>query len=143
MTTDALVASLERAGHRVTTPRRVVAQLVAGREGHFTASDLVDDARRRHTGIGRATAFRTLELFTELGLVERVDLPSGSHAYVACDPAHHHHAICTGCGRALDVAESGLGPALDGIARRLDFQITSHRLEVFGVCAACRRGAAR
>jgi Fur family transcriptional regulator, ferric uptake regulator len=135
---EALIDSIDRAGLRLTTPRRLVAELVAARDGHFTALDLVVDARRERRPIGRATVFRALELFTELGLVERVDLPSGEHAYVACQAVHHHHAICTACGRSLDVNEAGLGPVLDDIARRLDFRVTSHRVELFGICAACR-----
>lgn len=133
-----LVDSLDRSGHRLTTPRRVVAGLVAAREGHFTAADLVADARRARTGIGRATVFRTLELFTELGLVERVDLPNGDHAYVACEAVHHHHAICTSCGRSLDISDVGLARVLDRVGNQLDFHVTSHRLEVFGVCAGCQ-----
>ena len=135
---DGLVAALDRAGHRLTMPRRTVAHLVAQREGHFTAADLVADAGRLRTPIGRATVFRALELFTELGLVERVDLPTGDHAYVACDAVHHHHAICTACGRSFDVDDIGLGRVLEDVARGLDFRVTSHRLEVFGVCADCR-----
>ena len=95
-----LVKALDRAGHRLTEPRRAVAGLVAGRDGHFTAAEIVADARRRRMDIGRATVFRTLDLFASLSLVERIDLPGGEHAYVACDPVHHHHAICTGCGRS-------------------------------------------
>jgi Fur family transcriptional regulator, ferric uptake regulator len=139
---DTLMSSLDRAGHRLTGPRRVVAELVAERDGHFTAADLVSDARRRGTGIGRATVFRALELFTELNLVERVDLPTGDHAYVACDPVHHHHAICTSCGRSLDVDDVGLARVLEDIGRRLDFRVMSHRLELFGLCLACRGAAA-
>lgn len=134
---DTLVATLDRAGHRLTEPRRAVAELVAARQGHFTAADLVADARARRLGIGRATVFRALELFTELGLVERIDLPTGDHAYVSCDPVHHHHAICTRCGRSLDVDDLGLARVLDDVGRRLGFEITSHRLELFGTCAAC------
>jgi Fur family ferric uptake transcriptional regulator len=139
---DTLVASLDRAGHRLTTPRRIVAELVAARDGHFTAADLVADARRRRVPVGRATVFRSLELFTELALVERIDLPTGDHAYVACDPVHHHHAICTVCGRSLEVDDVGLSRILDEVGRRLDFRVTSHRLELFGVCAGCRGGTA-
>jgi len=87
--------------------------------------------------------FRSLELFTELALVERVDLPNGDHAYVACEPVHHHHAICTACGRSLDVDDIGLARVLDLVAQRLDFRVTSHRLEVFGLCADCRVAASR
>ena len=137
---DHLVEALDRAGHRMTGPRLAVAGLVAARDGHFTAADLVADARRRHPGIGRATVFRALDLFASLSLVERVDLPGGDHAYVACDPVHHHHAICTGCGRSLDVDDFGLTGVLGEIGRRSGFRVTTHRLEIFGLCAACQQG---
>jgi Fur family ferric uptake transcriptional regulator len=139
---DHLVAALGRDGHRLTEPRRAVARLIATHEGHFTAAELVDDARRLHLDVGRATVFRALELFASLGLVERIDLPEGVHAYVACDPLHHHHAICTGCGRSLDVADHGLADILVEIGRRSGFRVTAHRLEVFGLCAACQAASA-
>lgn len=135
---DQLVAALERAGQRLTAPRRAVAGLIAARDGHFTAAQLEDTARSLHLDIGRATIFRALDLFASLGLVERIDLPGGDHAYVACDPVHHHHAICTGCGRSFDVADPGLAEILGEIGRRSSFRITGHRLEVFGLCAACQ-----
>ena len=137
ITTEFLVA-MEQAGCRLTEPRRVVADLVARREGHFTAAEIVNEARRRQPGLGRATVFRALDLFTSLGLVERVDLPEGDHAYVTCDRRHHHHAICTGCGRSLDLTDMGLTEVLHDAGNRLGFQITDHRLELFGRCAACQ-----
>jgi Fe2+ or Zn2+ uptake regulation protein len=112
--------------------------MIAGREGHFTAADLIDEAHDRHPGLGRATVFRALELFASLNLVERVDLPAGEHAYVACERTHHHHAICTGCGRALDVDDQGLTHVLAAIGRRSGFRVTTHRLEIFGLCTACQ-----
>lgn len=140
---DDLVATLVRAGCRLTAPRRVVAELIAGRDGHFTAAELVTEARRAQPGIGRATIFRALDLFATLKLVERVDLPGGDHAYVTCEAVHHHHAICTRCGRALDVDDLGLADVLARIGGRSGFRVTSHRLEVFGLCAACQAGGGR
>jgi Fe2+ or Zn2+ uptake regulation protein len=137
-----LLDALDRGGHRLTGPRRAVAELIADRDGHFTAAELVADARDRHPTIGRATVFRALELFTSLDLVERVDLPGGDHAYVACDAVHHHHAICTRCGRSLDVDDGGLASVLGDIGRRSGFRVTAHRLEVFGLCAACQASQA-
>ena len=131
------VDTLDRAGYRLTGPRRAVAELVAARDGHFTAADLVSEARARHPSIGRATVFRALDVFAALGIVERVDLPEGGHAYVACDPTHHHHAICTGCGRSQDIEDLGLGEFLGDVGRRLGFRISAHRLELFGLCADC------
>ena len=136
-----LVDALEGAGYRLTDPRRAVAEMIAERDGHFTAADLVDEARLHRPGMGRATIFRALDLFTSLRLVERVDLPAGDHAYVACDAAHHHHAICTACGRSLDVEDLGLSEVLGEIGRRSGFRVTAHRLEIFGECTACQRAA--
>jgi Fe2+ or Zn2+ uptake regulation protein len=141
---DALVAALDDAGYRLTEPRRAVAGLVAAREGHFTAADLEADARRGRVRIGRATIFRALDVFADLGLVEHVDLPDGEHAYVGCDPepAHHHHAICTRCGRSQDIEDMGLADVLVAVGDRHAFTVTSHRLELFGVCGACHEAAA-
>jgi Fur family ferric uptake transcriptional regulator len=136
-----LVAALDAAGYRVTAPRRALAGLISERRGHFTAADLVAAIEARRLGIGRATVFRALELFETLGVVERLDLPSGEHAYVPCQPVHHHHLVCSRCGRTDDVRERGLLAAIDEIARQTGYRIDSHRVELFGVCPTCARTA--
>ena len=138
---DASSDALSGAGIRRTEPRRAVAELIAARTGHFTARELVRDAATRQTGVGRATIFRSLELFAELGLVERLDLPSGEHAYVACEPAHHHHVICSRCGRSAEVKDAGMSEVTREVALRTGYRIERHRLELFGVCPECRTAA--
>ncbi len=134
-----LVDAMGRAGFRLTEPRRVVAELVAGRTGHFTANDLLEDAQARHIDIGRATVFRALDLFAELDVLERIDLPTGDHAYVPCLPEHHHHHIvCDTCGRVTEVEDLGLGVAIDQIERRTGWEVQTHRLELFGRCPTCQ-----
>ncbi|MGK2851509.1 MAG: Fur family transcriptional regulator [Candidatus Limnocylindrales bacterium] len=136
-----LLAALDRSDYRMTEPRRAVAQLIADRSGHFSAADLVDEARQRRLAIGRATIFRTLEVLADLDLVERIDLPSGEHAYVACEPSHHHHVVCSGCGRSQDIDDAGLRAVVRDVARRTGFRIDDHRLELFGRCADCLAAA--
>jgi len=135
--------AIGRAGYRMTGQRRAVAELIAAQDGHFTAADLVAEARGRHLGIGRATVFRSLDLLIELGVVERLDLPSGEHAYIACEPAHHHHVVCSRCGRATEINDAGLRSLIDEVAARTGFEVDSHRLELFGLCPACRAAEAR
>lgn len=136
-TREPLVAVLDRAGVRLTEPRRAVAGLIDARGGHFTAADLLTDARTRRLGIGRATVFRALDLFAALGILERLDLPAGGHAYVVCAPAHHHHAICSGCGRVTEVDDHALTDAVAEIERHTGWRIESHRLELYGRCPSC------
>ena len=102
------VSALDRAGYRLTEPRRSLAALIADHDGHFTAAELVAEARSRRLGVGRATVFRTLEVLEELGAIERLDLPSGEHAYVGCEPIHHHHVVCSRCGRTVEIEDEGL-----------------------------------
>jgi Fur family ferric uptake transcriptional regulator len=132
-----LLVALERAGYRSTEPRRAVVQLVADQPGHFSAADLVEQARARRLGIGRATIFRALDVLIRLGLVERVDLPNGEHAYIGCTPYHHHHVICSRCGRTAEIEDAGLRTVVREVARRTGFRVDEHRLELYGLCPAC------
>jgi Fur family ferric uptake transcriptional regulator len=136
--TDAIVTALGSAGYRLTAPRRSVAALIAEQDGHFTATELVETARSRHIDVGRATVFRTLEVLEALGAVERLDLPSGEHAYVGCERAHHHHVVCARCGRTDPVADAGLRAVVEDVARRTGYRVDDHRLEMFGLCPACQ-----
>ena len=130
-------AALGRAGYRATGARKAVVDLIGRRDGHFTAADLVEDARSRGMSIGRATIFRTLDVLADLGAVERLDLPTGDHAYVACEPVHHHHVVCSHCGRSTDADDAGLRAVLRVIERETGYRIDDHRLELFGRCPEC------
>jgi Fur family ferric uptake transcriptional regulator len=132
------VTALDRAGYRLTEPRRSLAALIADQDGHFTAAELVAEARSRSLGVGRATVFRTLETLEELGAIERLDLPSGEHAYVGCDPIHHHHVVCSRCGRTTEIDDAGLRSVVRDVARQTGFRIDEHRLELFGLCPGCQ-----
>jgi Fur family ferric uptake transcriptional regulator len=135
---EPFLTAMDRSAHRMTEPRRAVARLIADRDGHFSAADLVTEARERRLAVGRATIFRTLDLLAELDLVERIDLPSGEHAYVACEPAHHHHVVCSGCGRSDDIDDAGMRAVVREVERRTGYAISEHRLELFGLCATCQ-----
>jgi Fur family ferric uptake transcriptional regulator len=132
-----IVVALDRAGYRLTEPRRALAALIAEQAGHFTAADLVAAARRGRVGVGRATVFRTLEVLETLGAVERLDLPGGEHAYVGCQPAHHHHVVCSRCGRTSEIRDADLRRVVDQVSRQTGYRIEEHRLELFGLCPAC------
>jgi Fur family transcriptional regulator, ferric uptake regulator len=133
-----LLEALGRTGHRLTTPRRALATLIAGREGHFTADDILAESRRARTGLGRATVFRGLDTLSDLGVIERLDLPNGDHAYVACRPAHHHHVVCSICGRSTSVEGCGMEEVAEQVVRRTGFVVDTHRIELYGTCRECR-----
>lgn len=134
-----IVSAFETAGYRLTGPRRALAALIAGQARHFTADELLAESRRRRLRVTRATIFRSLDVLADLGVVERLDLPSGEHAFVACEPAHHHHVVCSSCGRTTGVADPGIERIAEAIGRDTGYRIDAHRLELFGLCPACRK----
>jgi Fur family transcriptional regulator, ferric uptake regulator len=137
-----IVTALDRAGYRMTEPRRALAALIAEQDGHFTAAELVTAAQAAEPAVGRATVFRTLELLEGIGAVERLDLPNGEHAYVGCEPAHHHHVVCSRCGRTSEIDDAGLRSVVRDVARETGFRVDDHRLELFGVCPECQAAEA-
>lgn len=127
-------------GRRRTGTRAALCGLIEERQGHFTAADLIADARRRHVRVGRATVFRTLDLLASSGALERIELPDGEHAYVACAPQeHHHHVVCRACGKSAEVADGGLQSVVREIGSSSGYLIDGHRLELYGLCPDCRR----
>jgi len=133
-----IVSAFEEAGYRLTAPRRALAGLIATRAGHFTAEELLGESRKRRLGVTRATIFRSLDVLADLGVVERLDLPTGDHAFVACEQAHHHHIVCSSCGRSTGVEDHGLERVAAAIGRSTGYRVDTHRLELFGLCPSCQ-----
>lgn len=143
MEASQIVSALEDAGYRRTAPRRALANLIAERGGHFTAESLLAISRGRRLGIDRATVFRSLDLLADLGVVERLDLPTGEHAFVVCEPAHHHHIVCSMCGRSTPVEDHGLERVAAAVGASTGYRVDTHRLELFGTCPSCQRAEDR
>lgn len=134
----AIMGALEDAGYRLTGPRRAVADLIGDWRGHFTADELLAESRRRRLGVTRATVFRSLDVLADLSLIERLDLPTGEHAFVACAPAHHHHIVCSSCGRSTEVNDNGLEAVAAAVERQSGYRVDTHRLELYGLCTGCQ-----
>jgi Fur family ferric uptake transcriptional regulator len=127
--------ALLSAGCRITAPRLLILEAIARRARQFTAEALADELRPY--GVGRATVFRTIDLLTELGILHRLH-GEGCHAYTACVPGHHHHLVCSQCGRVVNVETCGLEEQMRKLAHETNFAIDQHYLEFSGRCPACR-----
>jgi len=133
---EAVSLRLEARGYRVTPPRRAVIAAVLQQSGHFSVEDLLHRCR----GAGRATVFRTIRLLTELGVVCRVLLDDGSlHYRLSHRPQHHHHLVCTGCGKVQDLDDCAVSGLVRELAGSSGYEIEGHWLEFYGHCTACRQ----
>lgn len=137
-----IIGQLTREGHRLTTPRQAIIRMVAPRQDHFSAQEVWDEVRSRHRGIGRATVFRTLDLLTELGVLNRIHTGDGCHRYTVCDTRHHHHLMCVECGTVIALEAGGIENQIRRMASEAGFDLLTHHLELVGRCSACRERAA-
>jgi Fur family transcriptional regulator, ferric uptake regulator len=129
-------------GVRATPQRvRVLAELV-GEPNDATAQSLHDRLRRKGGGIGLATVYRTLSVLVDHGIVDALSHRPGELCYRLCGGGHHHHLVCDRCHRVVELGECDLDAWLERAAAEHGFRPTDHRLEVTGVCAACRAVAA-
>src|SRR4051795_4092262 len=125
-------------GVRVT-PRRleVLAELARERDD-VTAQQLWHRLRERDSQTGLATVYRTLALFADTGVVDTMSHHGTELCYRLCTDSHHHHLVCSSCHRVVEVEQCGLGTWLDAVTKQHGFVATDHRVEITGLCRACR-----
>ncbi len=123
-------------GHRMTAPRKAVLRAVDRADGPFSIEEIYDAAPE----VGRATAFRTMKLLQEVGVVCRVPLEDGSVRYqLAESEAHHHHLVCSTCGSVSEFSDHSLDRGIEQSATAAGFELDGHSVELYGRCAECRQ----
>jgi Fur family ferric uptake transcriptional regulator len=134
----ALTAELRANGYKLTRQRLAVVRVLGEANEHFTASQVLEQARAVHPGIGLTTVYRTLEVLSELGLVRRVHLEGRCHAYAPVREREGHHLVCQKCHRVVDFPCTGLPELVERTARETGFAVESHLLELVGLCPSCQ-----
>jgi Fur family ferric uptake transcriptional regulator len=129
---------LERHGLRPTAQRVAVVAELAKERDDVTAQRLHARMRADGARIGLATVYRTLALLHEKGVVDTIPHHPGELCYRVCGEDHHHHLVCSGCHRVVELAGCELDAWLARAAEEHGFVTTSHHLEATGLCAGCR-----
>ncbi|MFB0632567.1 Fur family transcriptional regulator [Streptomyces sp. AB3(2024)] len=135
-----LLERLRGRGWRMTSQRRVVAEVLDGEHVHLTADEVHARAARRLPEIARATVYNTLGELVALGEVAEVSTDGRAKRY---DPNAHHphqHLVCSGCGTIRDVHMTG--DPLEGLPQeqRFGFTVSGAEVTYRGLCPSCARG---
>jgi Fur family ferric uptake transcriptional regulator len=130
---------------RSTRQRAAVAAVLAETDEFRSAQELHELLRRRGDAVGLTTVYRTLQALAEAGEVDVLRTDDGEAVYRRCSTGHHHHLVCRGCGRTVEVAGPTVERWADRVAAEHGFTEVRHTLEIFGTCADCvrRRPSAR
>ena len=85
-----------------------------------------------------ATVYRNLQVLLEAAQIDAVRGQGGGMLYRACQATtHHHHLVCTVCGRAEEVELDGMEQAMQDLASEHNYRLLDHTLELLGTCEAC------
>lgn len=138
-------AYLRRKGLKQTRQRQQILDTFLGTDDHLTAEDLYHLVQKRYDGIGFATVYRTLHLIVDSGIARQREFSAGRKYYehVFGEQQHHHHLICTGCGKIVEfMCPDVVERAQEETARLYGFVLQGHVHELFGICADCRAAEA-
>ena len=124
-------------GHRLTAARQTIIEALVQSEGHITADALAARVHATVPQIGRMTVYRTLELLSRLGVVRPIYQGTGAAHYVLMTGGSHHHLICNRCHGVIEFDDCTAGELARQLADRFNFQVSSHLLELNGICANC------
>lgn len=126
---------LKDSGNSYTQPRQTIFEQLQ-KTGPTTATRLAKDCSPQ---IDRATTYRTIMLFEELGVVNRIWHGFKSQIELSeIFTPHHHHASCQHCGMSLDIVDPELEKLLSRIARERNFLALGHVIELTGYCEKCQ-----
>lgn len=137
------IQGLKQAGYRLTRARLTVLEALEAEHGHITSADVLEKVERMNPAIGRASVFRALDLFTQLGIIRPTYIDTSlTPTYVMMHGGHHHHVICTACKCFFEFEDCGLEALTRNLEETLDIRISGHLLEFYGLCAACQKQSA-
>ena len=119
-------------GLRMTGQRRVIAAVLEDSPDHPDVDELYARAVARDPGISIATVYRTVKLFEESGILDRVDFGDGRARYEDAERAHHDHLIDLATGDVIEFFDPEIEALQERIAARLGYRLKGHKMELYG-----------
>lgn len=144
MTVDKVERIKERLrdeGYFITEPREIMIDYVTSKDEAATVEEMIEDLRTEDRDIDRSSVYRTINLFTELGIVGNVLFRDGVKRVELSSEfggSHHHHLVCDECDKVIEFEECGIDN-LQRIAEiKHGFTVEAHHMEFYGTCQDCR-----
>ena len=130
---------LSRSGCRVTRPRHVILDIIAGSNRPLTPLDIFDQARSVMPNIGLVTVYRTVEKLEELKLIDRIHHLGQCQTVFRGTHGHQHLLVCTECGSSAYFDGLETEEEFSDIGKKHGYQVTDHWLQLSGLCPKCQK----
>jgi Fur family ferric uptake transcriptional regulator len=131
--TETIIERCEAQGLRLTEQRRIIATVLEEADDHPDVEELYARASALDPNISLATVYRTVKLFEEAGILEKLDFRDGRARYEDAERDHHDHLIDLYSGEVIEFVDEEIEALQDRIAAKLGYELKGHRLELYGV----------
>lgn len=131
--TDTIIIRCEAKGLRMTGQRRTIAQVLEASDDHPDVEQLYARAVERDPQISIATVYRTVKLFEEAGILDKLEFGDGRARYEDADRDHHDHLIDLSTGEVIEFVDPEIEELQERIAEKLGYELRGHRLELYGI----------
>src|SRR3954466_12497743 len=126
-------------GLKMTDQRRVISRVLSAATDHPDVEQVYRRAADIDAKISIATVYRTVKLFEDAGVIERLDFGDGRARFEEAREGHHHHLIDVQSGTVIEFVSPEIEALKERIARELGYELIGHRLELYGKPAASGR----
>lgn len=128
-----IIKRCEDRGMRMTGQRRTIAKVIEDSEDHPDVEELFARASALDAGISIATVYRTVKLFEEAGILDKLEFGDGRARYEDAERDHHDHLIDLNSGEVIEFVDEEIEALQEKIAAKLGYDLRGHRLELYGV----------
>ena len=127
-----LIKRCENSGFRMTEQRKLIAKVLDESIDHPHVEELFSRVSARDPKISIATVYRTVKLFEEAGIIEKLEFKDGKTRYEDAEREHHDHLIDMQNGEIIEFVDKEIEVLQEKIAARYGYKLLGHRLELYG-----------
>jgi Fe2+ or Zn2+ uptake regulation protein len=120
----------------LTKQREVVLQVIREADEHLTANEVFDNAKVLLPTISFATVYNSLRYLKDAGHIAEIGFGNGASRFDAMT-SRHDHAICTKCGKLVDMEIELPTEVVDFASQFSKFKLESIELTLRGLCPDC------
>ena len=131
--TDTILQRCEQKSLRMTSQRKIIAQVLEDTADHPDVEELYTRASKIDPTISIATVYRTVKLFAEAGILDKLEFGDGRARYEDAERDHHDHLIDLNSGSVIEFVDSDIEKLQEKIANKLGYKLMGHKLELYGV----------
>ena len=137
---DELKKIVKQKGLKYTEQREIVLNILLTAKEHLTAEEVYNQIKKEYpdSNIGIATVYRALSFLEEVDLIASITFGTDGKKYESNAKSHHDHLICTECGKIIEFIDEKNKKRQDKIAKKNNFRITSHSMQLYGTCSECQ-----